>query len=65
MGKPENEQWINKRRTNFYNCFGKRMVDLILSSIGIVVFAIPMGIIAIIIKFSDPGPVLFLQKRVG
>ena len=41
------------------------MVDLILSSIGIVVFAIPMGIIAIIIKFSDPGPVLFLQKRVG
>lgn len=65
MGKPENEQWISKRRNNFYNCFGKRMVDLILSSIGIVVFAIPMGIIAIIIKVSDPGSALFLQKRVG
>jgi O-antigen biosynthesis protein WbqP len=65
MGKPENEQWISKRRNNFYNCFGKRMVDLILSSIGIVVFAIPMGIIAIIIKVSDPGSALFMQKRVG
>ena len=38
------------------------MVDLILSSIGIVVFAIPMGIIAIIIKVSDPGSALFLQE---
>ena len=43
----------------------KRLIDLILSSIAIVVLAIPMLVIAIVIKIDDPGPVLFKQKRVG
>jgi len=48
-----------------YNKFFKRLIDLVLSTLGIVVLAIPMGIIALIIKITDPGPVLFKQKRVG
>ena len=48
-----------------YNKFFKRLVDLILSTMGIIVLAIPMGIIALIIKITDPGPVFFQQKRVG
>ena len=43
----------------------KRLIDLILSSIAIIVLALPMLIIAIAIKIDDPGPVLFRQKRVG
>lgn len=43
----------------------KRLIDLILSGIGIIVLALPMLIIAIAIKIDDPGPVLFKQKRVG
>ena len=43
----------------------KRLCDLILSSIAIVLLAIPMLIIAIVIKIDDPGPILFKQKRVG
>ena len=43
----------------------KRLIDLILSGIGIVVLAIPMLLIAIAIKIDDPGPVLFKQRRVG
>lgn len=43
----------------------KRVFDIILSGVGIVVLAIPMLIIAIAIKIDDPGPVLFKQKRVG
>lgn len=43
----------------------KRMIDLLLSTLGIVVLAVPMLIIAIIIKIDDPGPVFFKQKRVG
>ena len=43
----------------------KRMIDIALSLIGIVVLAIPMVVIAIIIKIDDPGPALFKQKRVG
>ena len=43
----------------------KRLLDIILSLMGIVVLAIPMLIVAIIIKIDDPGPALFKQKRVG
>lgn len=48
-----------------YKHFGKRVIDIILSSIAIVVLAIPMLILAIIIKIDDPGPAFFKQKRVG
>lgn len=48
-----------------YKCVIKRLLDLILSSVGIIVLAVPMLIIAIAIKIDDPGPVLFKQKRVG
>lgn len=43
----------------------KRLIDLILSSVAIIVLAIPMLIVAIAIKIDDPGPVFFKQKRVG
>ena len=43
----------------------KRLIDLILSSVGIIVLALPMLIIAIAIKIDDPGPALFKQRRVG
>lgn len=48
-----------------YKKFFKRLLDLILSSVAIVLLAIPMLIIAVAIKIDDPGPVLFKQKRVG
>lgn len=43
----------------------KRLLDILLSGIGIVVLAIPMLIIAAAIRIDDPGPILFRQKRVG
>lgn len=43
----------------------KRIIDIILSGIAIVVTAIPMLVIALAIKIDDPGPVLFKQRRVG
>ena len=48
-----------------YVRFIKRMIDVVLSLLGIVVLAIPMAIVAVIIKIDDPGPALFKQKRVG
>lgn len=48
-----------------YKRFGKRAIDLLLSGIGIVLSALPMLVIALFIKLSDPGPVFFKQKRVG
>lgn len=48
-----------------YNNFFKRALDIVLSFIGIVFAAIPMLIVAVIIKLDSPGPVFFRQKRVG
>lgn len=53
------------RGSFMYRIFGKRLLDIFISAIGIIVLAIPMIIVAIIIKVSDPGPVFFKQKRVG
>ncbi len=41
------------------------MTDIILSGLGIIVAAIPMLIVAVMIKCDSPGPVFFRQKRVG
>lgn len=43
----------------------KRILDVILSVLGLIITALPMLVIAVIIKREDPGPVLFTQKRFG
>ena len=43
----------------------KRLLDFILSLIAIIIFAIPMLIVAIAVKTNSKGPILFKQKRVG
>ncbi len=48
-----------------YNRFLKRLIDFILALGGIIVLAIPMIIIAIVVKCDSKGPVFFMQKRVG
>ena len=48
-----------------YKYFWKRILDIVLSLAGIIVLAVPMLIIAVIIKIDSPGPVFFKQKRIG
>ena len=48
-----------------YQTCVKRILDFLLSLIGVIVLAIPMGLIALWIKIDSPGPVLFRQRRVG
>ena len=43
----------------------KRMIDLVLSMIAIIVLSPVYIIIAVAIKADSKGPVLFKQKRVG
>lgn len=43
----------------------KRLIDIIISTIALI-FLIPLFIVlAIVIKFSSPGPIFFLQERIG
>lgn len=48
-----------------YRKFGKRICDVVLSVLALIVLAIPMLIIATIAKATSKGAVLFRQKRVG
>lgn len=48
-----------------YVRFFKRLIDIVLSGIGLIILAVPMIIVAILIRCEDPGPVIFKQKRIG
>jgi O-antigen biosynthesis protein WbqP len=43
----------------------KRLIDILLSLIGLIVLSPVFAIIIIAIKFDSEGPILFKQKRVG
>lgn len=45
--------------------FVKRVFDIVSCSLALVLCAIPMGIIAIVIKRDSPGPVFYVQERLG
>ena len=48
-----------------YQNFGKRLLDIVLSALGILVLLPVFALIAVAIELDDPGPVFFRQKRVG
>lgn len=48
-----------------YKKFIKRIIDIILSSLALLILAIPMLIVAFIVKCTSKGSVLFWQKRIG
>ncbi len=58
---------VSLHETPFYGVDGwlKRIEDIVLGSLILMIIAIPMLIIAIGVKLSSPGPVLFRQRRYG
>ena len=43
----------------------KRIIDVIISFLGIIVLSPVLIVLSIVIKATSPGPVLFKQERVG
>ena len=43
----------------------KRIIDIVLSGVGIIVLSPLLLVLCIAIKLDSPGPILFKQKRVG
>ena len=56
---------ISDYKNSVYDKYTKRVIDKIISFIGLIVLSPIFLIIFIAIKIDDPGPVLFNQKRVG
>lgn len=52
---------LNKKRGQLIL---KRVFDLVVSILLFIILAIPMAIIAVMIRIEDPGPVLYRQERV-
>lgn len=48
-----------------YKNYVKRGLDIVLSLLGILIGGIPMLLVALLVKLESPGPVLFLQDRIG
>ena len=48
-----------------YNRAIKRIIDIIIALLVLIIGAIPMLIVALLIKLESPGPVLFKQERIG
>lgn len=51
--------------SSFYDKYIKRLLDIILSGIALIILAIPMGILALMVKSKLGSPVIFSQERPG
>ena len=54
-----------KPPVGFYQKAGKRLIDLLVSTGAILVLTPLLGVVAIFVKLSSPGPVFYCQERVG
>ena len=54
-----------KRENGIYNRVVKRIIDLVLSALILIVFSPILLLLVLAIKVDSKGPVLFTQKRVG
>ena len=43
----------------------KRMLDIFASAVGLIVVALPMVLIALLIKLESPGPAIYIHHRIG
>jgi len=50
---------------NALNAFAKRVMDIVLSLLAIVISSPVMLVVAIAIKYTSPGPIIFKQERIG
>lgn len=48
-----------------YRRFLKRFFDLLLALFLFLILLLPLGIIALIVKLTSKGPILFIQERYG
>lgn len=53
------------RKKNFYQLFGKRILDILLSGISLIVFSPIILIVGILVRIKLGSPIIFKQERPG
>jgi Undecaprenyl-phosphate glucose phosphotransferase len=48
-----------------FNSWLKRVIDIVLSTAALALLALPMALIALLVKWTSPGPVFYRQERMG
>jgi Undecaprenyl-phosphate glucose phosphotransferase len=48
-----------------FNSIVKRVIDIAISAVALIIFAIPLAIIALLVRITSRGPALFRQERMG
>src|SRR5206468_7098838 len=56
---------INDVPLQGFNSIVKRGIDIVISSIALFFFTIPLGIIAAMVRLTSRGPVFYRQERMG
>ncbi|MCR5088462.1 MAG: sugar transferase [Oscillospiraceae bacterium] len=56
---------ISRHKSSVYEKVVKRVLDIVLSFIGLVLLSPLFLFISLWILIDDPGPILFIQKRIG
>ena len=56
---------VRRRVPNGAERRAKRVLDVVLSSLGLALLSLPMAAIALAIKVTSPGPLFYRQERVG
>ena len=56
---------INDVPLQGFNSLLKRTIDVVISATSLAVLSIPLGLIALVVKLSSKGPVVFRQERMG
>ena len=52
-------------KQTFYFKYGKRVFDMVWVTIGLVVLSPLFCVLAVLVKYSSPGSIFFVQERVG
>lgn len=64
MKTPQVEEYYNILRKKRVSLVIKRIADIVLSLVLILVLLLPMAIIAVVVKATSSGPIIFRQTRI-
>ena len=62
---PDEVKDTKVEQKGFYPLVGKRLVDIVCSSVGLLILSPLLALAMILVRASSAGPVFFVQERVG